>query len=469
MNQLGEHAVVLGAGMAGLFAAQVLSEFYRSVSVVERDWLPDACMHRKGVPQGRHLHSFLSRGSVALGELFPGLLDELATAGAVVVDDGDLSRIYTRRGRFELNPSGKFADPAALVLYLASRPFLEFHVRQHVQALANVTLLDGHDVAEPLTSSGAVTGVRVIHRGNGVEAALDADLVIDAMGRGARTPALLERLGYGQPIEKRSAANWAYSSQLLRIPAGRITERMMLIQLGVEKPLAGLMAYENNTWMLTVGRSSDTGAPPTDFAGMLALAEEVTPRRIFQGLRCAQALGDVAVFRNTAGVWRRYDQMSRFPPGLLVIGDAMCGFNPIYGQGMTMAALEALVLRDCLRSGNAELAQRFFRATARHIGPTWALNQANDRVPSAIAKRRSVSKRLRKWTVNALLRAVANDITVAERCFRVTNLIDPPTRLQDPTLISRILAANLRHLLGQMRNQGVGVLVRPSRTAKATS
>jgi 2-polyprenyl-6-methoxyphenol hydroxylase-like FAD-dependent oxidoreductase len=121
------HAVVLGAGMAGLFAARVLSEFYEHVSVVERDRLPDSPIQRKGIPQGRHLHSFLSRGCQLLDQFFPGILDELVDAGAGVVDEGDLSRVYTRIGPYGLNRSEKFADPAALVFNLASRPFVEFH------------------------------------------------------------------------------------------------------------------------------------------------------------------------------------------------------------------------------------------------------------------------------------------------------------------------------------------------------
>jgi 2-polyprenyl-6-methoxyphenol hydroxylase-like FAD-dependent oxidoreductase len=124
------HAVVLGAGMAGLLTARVLSEFYEHVTVVERDRLPDSPIQRKGIPQGRHLHSFLSRGCHLIEELFPGIRDELVDAGANVVDDGDLSRVYTRIGAYEMNRSEKFADPAALVFYLASRPFVEFHVRR---------------------------------------------------------------------------------------------------------------------------------------------------------------------------------------------------------------------------------------------------------------------------------------------------------------------------------------------------
>jgi 2-polyprenyl-6-methoxyphenol hydroxylase-like FAD-dependent oxidoreductase len=363
--------------------------------------------------------------------------------------------MYVRRARYELSASGMFADPAALMLCLASRPFLELSVRQRVRTVPNVTFLDGHDVAEHFTSPGAVTGVRVVNRSNGVGNTLHADLVVDAMGRAPHTPALLERLGYGRPVEKRSAANWAYSSQLLAIPPGSIAERIALIDCGAKSPRAVLMAYEHGTWMLTVGRANGAGAAPTDFAGMLALAEQVIPARILQELRGGQPLGDVAVCRSTGGVWRRYDKMAQFPSGLLVAGDALCSFNPIYGQGMTMAALQALSLRDCLRSGNAELAQRFFRATARHIGPAWAMNQANDRDPSP-TRRSSASQRLRKWTVNASLRAAANDIRVAERFFRVSNLIDPPARLRDPALLLRILIANLRHRPLRLAHAGVG-------------
>lgn len=200
-DRLGEHAVVLGAGMAGLLAAQVLSEFYESVTVVERDWLPDYPTDRKGVPQGRHVHNFLGRGVQALVELFPGLLGELATAGAVVMDDGDLSRMYGRVGRYEFKRSGTLADPSPLTLCLASRPFLEFHVRRRVKALRNVTFLDGHDVVEPVAAAGGIAGVRTLKRDSGFERVLTAGLVVDATGRATRTPAFLAGLGYGRPTE----------------------------------------------------------------------------------------------------------------------------------------------------------------------------------------------------------------------------------------------------------------------------
>lgn len=450
MRQIGEHAVVLGAGMAGLVAAAVLSEFYDAVTVVERDRFADRPSERRGVPQDRHLHNFLGRGTQVLADLFPGLLDELAAAGAVVVNDGDLSRFYMRVGGCELKRSGRLADPAALTLCLATRPFVEFHVRRRVMALPNVTVRDGHGFVEPVTAGDTVTGVRIVNRDNGIVTALHANLVVDATGRAARTPAFLEGLGYGRPAEKRSATALGYSSHRLHIPHGRLNQQLVAINQGPSRPGALLIACEQDSWMLAVGRPTDHGGAPADFVTMLAVAAEALPRSIADRLRRAEPVGDIAMFRNPASVWRRYDRMPRFPRGLLVVGDGLCSLNPVYGQGMTMAALQAVALRECLRGGDNELAQRFFRAAATQIGPTWARNQVNDRGPSPAGKR-SIRQGLLRRLVRATLIAATYDIAATERLLRVVHLVDSPSRLNDPALLPHILAANLRHLLLQVR------------------
>ncbi|CAN5144358.1 FAD-dependent monooxygenase [soil metagenome] len=438
------HAVVLGAGMAGLLAARVLSDFYGSVTVIERDSLPGSPIQRKGVPQGHHLHSCLSRGYQVLEELLPGLCAELVAAGARPMVDGDLSRIFTEIGGYELNPPGKFADPAALVFYLASRPLLEFHVRRRVAELDNVAFLDGRDIVGLQVAEGAVTGVRIARRDQGHEAEVAADLVVDATGRASRTPAVLAELGYDRPAEERAEANWAYSSQLLRVADDLVGSWMMLVDPGVGKPRSALLAYEHGTWILTIGRPVGGGELPRNFTEMLSAAEEVMPAGIVAGLRHAEPLGAPAVFRNTAGVRRRYEHLSRFPRGLLVTGDAFCSPNPIYGQGMTLAALDAVALRDCLQVGEADLARRFFRAAARHVGPTWAMNQASERDSSGYPRPRSLKGRLRAGVMRAIFAAAGRDIVLTERFLRVRNLIDPPGRLRDPAVLARVLAVNLR-------------------------
>lgn len=443
-NRLGEHAVVLGAGMAGLLAARVLSEFYDSVSVVERDRLPDYPCHRRGIPQGRHLHNFYSRGLQVLEELFPGLLEDLSRAGAVVVDDGDLSRFYVRFGRYEMKQSGTFADPDALALHMTTRPFMEFHLRRRVKALPNVTFLDGHDVSELLNTADIVNGVRITRRYNGFLTALDADLVVDAMGRAARTPAFLESLGYPRPTEDRVVARYGYASQQLSMPEASIPQRLVMFNPGGGRPGGLLLANEHDTFMLAIGVPVEAGEPPTDFAAMLAMAEPSLPPAIIEGLRRAYPIGEAVTYHHGAAIWRRYDQMAEFPSGLLVMGDALCSLDPTYGQGMTIAALEALTLRDCLQAGDAQLAQRFFRATTHYIGQTWAANQLRDRTTSGGYRPRGVRARLQDWMSRAALNASTRDAVLTERFFRISNFIDSPARLRDPALLPRIVWGNLR-------------------------
>jgi 2-polyprenyl-6-methoxyphenol hydroxylase-like FAD-dependent oxidoreductase len=404
------------------------------------------------------VHNFYSRGLQVLEELFPGLLEDLSRAGAVVVDDGDLSRFYVRFGRYEMKHSGTFADPDALALHMTTRPFMEFHLRRRVKALPNVTFLDGHDVSDLLNTADIVNGVRITRRYNGFLTALDADLVVDAMGRAARTPAFLESLGYARPTEDRAVARYGYASQQLSMPEGSIAQRLVMFNPGGGRPGGLLLANEHDTFMLAIGVPVDAGEPPTDFAAMLAMAEPSLPSDIVEGLRRAYPIGEAVTYHHTAAIWRRYDQMAEFPSGLLVMGDALCSLDPTYGQGMTIAALEALTLRDCLRAGDAQLAQRFFRATAQYIGQTWAANRARDRATSGGYRPRGLRRRLSGWVSRAALNASTRDLVLTERFFRVWNFIDPPSRLQDPALLPRIVWGNLRARFSSKR----------SRTAPAT-
>jgi 2-polyprenyl-6-methoxyphenol hydroxylase-like FAD-dependent oxidoreductase len=437
------HAVVLGAGIAGLLTARVLSDSFEQVTVVERDRLPRTPVQRKGIPQGHHLHGLLSRGSHTFEELCPGVLGDLAAAGAEVIADGDLSRVYTRIGKYGVNRSEKFRDPEALRIYAASRPFLEFYLRRRVAAANNVTIVDGHDAGELIAPTPErVTGVRVVDRDSLGERVLDADLVIDATGRNARIPALLDHLGYGRPEERRGTMHAIYASAFLRI-AGELHERLLMVPPEVDHPGGALAAYEDDTWVLTAGQLGDDWAPPADFTELISVAGQFMPEHIASALRSAQPLSEVVTFRYRGGFWRRYDLMARFPAGLLVIGDAVCSLNPIYGQGMTVAAMQVVALRDYLRWTQLDTPQRFFRTAAEQIGPVWAMNQARDRAASPAHRNKSMAERLTNWTLGQAVKAAESDIVLTERFFRVNHLIDPPNRLQDPVLLGRILRANL--------------------------
>jgi 2-polyprenyl-6-methoxyphenol hydroxylase-like FAD-dependent oxidoreductase len=252
MAKLGEHAVVLGASMAGLLAARALAEFFETVTVVERDALSHAADHRRGVPQGRHIHGLLLRGARALEELFPGILDELVAAGAPLTDYRDLSKLHFDMGGHLALQSGSVDGLRA---YTPSRPFLESHVRRRVRAIPNIAFLDYHDVVDVTssTSRDRITGARIVSRHSHAESELSADLVVDATGRGARTPAMLERLGYARPAEDDVVIHLMYASQLLRMPPESLHESGCLVAPVPGRPTGmAILRYEHDTVMFSL-------------------------------------------------------------------------------------------------------------------------------------------------------------------------------------------------------------------------
>jgi 2-polyprenyl-6-methoxyphenol hydroxylase-like FAD-dependent oxidoreductase len=375
-KKAGEHAIVLGASMAGLLAARVLADFYQRVTVVERDTLADDATVRRGVPQGRHAHGLLMRGAQALDELFPDLLDELVESGAALFDGTDLSKLYfCMNGHLAV----RVGASKALRTYSMTRPFLECHVRRRLRAIPSVTVLDNHDIADICVNpERRVTGVRVVRRGTNEAAELTADLIMDATGRGSRTPALLKRLGYEAPAEDEVVVDVMYASQLLRMSWDAMEETAFISSPVPGRPTGAVLARcEDDTVFFTAFGMAGND-PPVDLPGMCSFAAGFTPARVLAAVRPAEPVGPVAQHRFPSSRWRRYDRARGLPDGLLVVGDAVCSFNPIYGQGMTVAAMEAMALRDCLSRGADDLPRRFFRASAKPIGHAWQLTVGGD-------------------------------------------------------------------------------------------
>ena len=443
---LGERAVVLGASMGGLLAARVLADFYETVTVVERDALPDEPANRRGVPQGRHVHALLPRGGQILDGLFPGILNDLVVGGAPVLDDGDLSKLYLSYSGHKLLRSGKVpVDDDATAMHMPSRPFLESHVRRRIAALPNVTILAAHDVTEltATTDRDRVTGVRVVNHKGGAQHELTADVVVDAMGRGAHTPAFLEGLGYGRPVEDHIVMRTTYVSQHLRIPPGTVEEKLALISPAPGRPTGMfLTGYEHDNWIFTVFGMLDH-EPPRELAGMLAFAGEYAPAHLLAAVQAGEPIGPVVQHRMPSSQWRRYDKMRRFPDGLLVCGDAFCSFNPIYGQGMSVAALDAVALQETLQRGATNLPRRYFRAAAKAIGVAWQIAAGSDLAFPDVEGRRTTAMRVSNRFVEWVLTACESDIQVVNQFFRVTGLVDPPARLLSPPFIARVAKVNL--------------------------
>ncbi len=430
--------MVLGGSMAGMLAARVLADRYERVIVVERDTLAADAEHRRGVPQGHHFHTVLLRGQQAFEALFPGLVDELVEAGAPRTEMLEQARLVLAGHEVCRTHTGNTVQ--------LTRSLLDRHVRDRLTGIPNVKILDGCDAGGLQTSGDRVTGVRVAHRtGRVVLEVLEADLVVDAMGRSGRTATWLPTLGFAPPRAERIKADIAYVSRLVRIPEQvRPADQMVLVGAVPGRPRGFVLGLqEGDRWMLTiVGMAGDH--PPTDDAGLLEFVEAAAPPDILAAIKAAEPVSDPHTHRFPTSVWRHYEKLRRLPAGLLAFGDSICSFNPVYGQGMTVAALQAGALRQCLAAGEKDLARRFYRAAAKIVAPAWRLNAGGDLALPEIAGHRPLSLRLTNRYVARLQRIAEHDPVVASAFLRVAGLLAPPSVMMSPRIVAKAIVGGRR-------------------------
>lgn len=442
MQRVGGHAVVIGGSVSGLLAARALADAYDRVTVLERDPAPPAGEARKGAPQGRHPHVLLARGLEIFEEFFPGYTREMVEQGAHYGDQGEEVRFCVDGGVLCRVRSG-------LEGLQATRPLMEAQIRARLFALPNVNGIEQVDVLGLTASESGrrVTGVRLRrHSADGPEEALPADLVVEAGGRGSHAPAWLQALGYDAPEEERVTVGVGYTSRFYRRdPAHLGGDSGVLIAPPANAKVkrgAGMFAQEGERWLVTLAGYFGDHAPADD-AGYLSYARSLWRPDVYNVIREAEPLSDFATYKYPASQRRRYERLRRFPAGFLVIGDAICSFNPLYGQGMTVAALEAQALQECLAQGSRQLPRRFLTRAAAVVDVPWSIAVGGDlRIPEAQGNRTALVRAI-NWYVGRVQVAARSDPAVTLAFARVNNLVAPPPSLLQPGVALRVLRANL--------------------------
>lgn len=437
-------AIVIGGSIAGLLAARVLANYFDRVIIVERDRFPEKPAPRQGVPQSYQLHALLTRGQRILEQLFPGLKDELVEKKALSIDwtaDCPLFLLGNWTHRF----------PSGITTNGCTRTLLETIIRRHLASYSAVEFLEATHVTELLANldNTVVTGVRV-KDGNGTEAELLAHLVVDASGRNSKAPKWLQSLGYEMPQETVVNSFLGYASRLYESLGNSASDykAFYLMPKAPDFPRGGVLyQVEEGRWMVSlIGVGRDY--PPTDEAGFSNFAQSLSSPEIYQAIKEGKSVSPIYGYRKTENCWRHYERLSRFPDNFIISGDAVCAFNPVYGQGMTVAALGALTLDACLKQQNQRranvdltgLAQRFQHQLAEVNRVPWVMATGEDfRWPTTEGKHPGFVTRLMHWYLDRVMQAASDSTEVYKVFIEVAHLLKPPTAFFQPNIVWQVL------------------------------
>jgi flavin-dependent dehydrogenase len=445
---LGHHALVMGGSLAGLLAARVLANHFQQVTIIERDRFPDTPVPRKGVPQSRHVHLLLMKGQLLLEQLFPGLLNQLVAEGALNLD--------TMADMKLLLPNGSPAKcQSNLTQLVFSRDLLDWQIRKRLTEMSNIQFLDGQTVTGfiPNAERSGVAGVKVrSHHGSDQaqsETAIAADLVVDASGQSSKTPDWLAELGYPRPEETVVDAGVGYASRLYQRPKS-FTADWQALWVPLMPPHftsgAVLFPIEGDRWLVTLA-GGDRDYPPMDEAGFLAFAQALHSPQIYDAIRTAEPLTPVYSYRKNPNRLRHYAQLHPYPENLVVTGHAVCQFNPVYGQGMTVAALYAQTLDQGLSHARQkqslslkglahQLQKRFDRV---HHDP-WLLATGQDcRYQSTQQIKMGLVPQLMQQYVEQVMQLTVEDSQVYRELLAVLHMVKPPYALFQPHIIGQVV------------------------------
>ncbi len=451
----GMHAVVIGASIAGLLAARVLVNHFERVTIVERDRLPEKPQPRPGVPQSIHVHALLVRGEQILEQLFPNIGAELSAAGAPTVDwIGDWSI---------LGPSGcapRF--DSGLIGHATSRNLLEWLVRRRLAAYDNLQFLDESQITDLLIDNrkSKITGVQLrcrketdrVTQSHSME--LSTDLVVDASGRNSSMPKWLAALGYQPPQKTVINPFLGYATQWYQRPEDFQADwqGVSVIAHPSDSTRHGIIyVVEDNRWVVTLG-GIGRDYPPNDEAGFLEFARSLRSPRIYEAIKDAKPLSPIYSYQRIENRLYHYDKLSRLPEGLVVLGDAVCAFNPIYAQGMTLAGRGALALDKCLhqqfrgRSRNLTgFGKRFQKQLARVNKNSWLMVTGEDlRWSTTEGGEINGMARLMHRYIDVLMMLAFQNPKIFHTLLAVDHMVIPLWALFQPSIVVQVIWQAIR-------------------------
>lgn len=446
LSQLGRRAVVIGAGIGGLAAAGALAKYFDRVDILERDGLPVSAGSRSGTPQDRHPHGLLCGGLQALVQIFPGFKSDLAAAGAIPVS-------FMRDVQFERPDVGALPKrDFGISVLCATRPLIELVLRRRAEAISNITLRPASRVIGIVPGAGGagVRGVQFFH-GSGRFETLDADMVVDASGRGAPTLTLLDALCWDRPQITEIGVDITYATAVVEIPPNVTTEWKAVLTLPDPPHLALhaiIVPTENGRWITAIADHHATAGIETWDAFLEASRALITPT-VYNALRYAEPPVGIRHYRFPVSTWRHFERLPRLPRGVLPVADAFCRFNPIHGQGMSSAAKQALLLQDVLCRAAADpdpiaaVQAGFMAEVASVLETPWIMSTSADLAfPQTRGQRPDNFAEAREFEA-ALFRAAVADPVVHRAMTEVAQLLQSHHRLQEPDIIRRIEAASV--------------------------
>ncbi|MDJ0385187.1 NAD(P)-binding protein [Streptomyces sp. G-G2] len=444
-------AVVVGGGHAGLVTARVLADHFREVVVLERDPVDADTGVHPHAPQGYHAHAVLAKGSQVLEALFPGLRAELEEIGAPVFDYGERIDFLLPAG---LAPRG----PTGVRVQSFTRDALERRLRRRVMALPEVRILSGaHCEGLAPGRPGSVGLVRYrVSGGDGAAEGvtgevteLAADLVVDASGRAGGLDGRLAGLGVPAPGKRVVKAKITYTSMSFDRPEKNPADFDVAYQMTFAPGIARggvILAVEHGRWMCSLFGYGDQ-VPPTDDAGYLDFARGLGNPHLAGQIEQRDRPETVHRYVNTNNQWNLYHQSKRWPERLLAVGDSVCVFNPVYGQGLTVAAMEAELLQGMLAALRAEgggldgLSRTFQNRVARLLIAPWTLSSNSDLMWNP--DDRPLPARIAHWYNTHLFAVSVRDPEVWARFVGVVNMVAPPTALFHPSVLRKVLVQAL--------------------------